>query len=128
MTLEEFSPWAAGAGRVAFTIVPGDFESNGPHRLVLQARVRTLGLTDSWEIEPPHMPFLFEFDPNLRLDAILTLPDANRDEIVRAGYPARACDRGSGWEFELRLTRCGVGTSRPSQARGDTATSVRPGP
>ena len=81
MTLEEFSPWTAGAGRVAFTIVPGDFESNGPHRLVLQARVRTLGLTDSWEIEPPHMPFLFEFDPNLRLDAILTLPDANRDEL-----------------------------------------------
>ena len=80
MTLEEFSPWTPGAGRVAFTIFPGDFETNGPHRLVLQARVRTLGLTDSWEIEPPHVPFLFEFDPILKLDAILTLPDATRDE------------------------------------------------
>ena len=66
MTLEEFSPWTPGAGRVAFTIFPGDFETNGPHRLVLQARVRTLGLTDSWEIEPPHVPFLFEFDPILK--------------------------------------------------------------
>ena len=81
MTLEEFSPWTPGAGRVAFTIFPSDFETNGPHRLVLQARVRTLGLTDSWEIEPPHVPFLFEFDPILKLDAILTLPDANRDEV-----------------------------------------------
>jgi hypothetical protein len=81
MTLEEFSPWTPGAGRVAFTIFPGDFETNGPHRLVLQARVRTRGLTDSWEIEPPHVPFLFEFDPNLRLDAILALPDATRDEL-----------------------------------------------
>ena len=81
MTLEEFSPWTPGAGRVAFTIFPGDFETNGPHRLVLQARVRTLALTDSWEIEPPHVPFLFEFDPILKLDAILTLPDATRDEL-----------------------------------------------
>ena len=71
-------------GRVeaAFTIFPGDFETNGPHRLVLQTRIRTAGLTDSWELEPPHEPFNFEFDPILRLDAILTLPDATRDESV----------------------------------------------
>lgn len=81
VTLEEFSPWSPGAGRVVFTIFPSDFETNGPHRLVLQARVRTVGLTDSWEIEPPHVPFLFEFDPILKLDAILTLPDATRDEL-----------------------------------------------
>jgi hypothetical protein len=81
--IEEFSPWVAGPGRVAFTIFPGDFETNGPHRLVLQARIRTAGLTDSWELEPPHEPFNFEFDPILRLDAILTLPDATRDESVR---------------------------------------------
>jgi len=80
--LDEFSPWRAGPGRVTFTIVPGDFETNGPHRLVLQTRVRTAGLTDSWEIEPAHIPFTFEFDPNLQLDAILTLPDSNRDELV----------------------------------------------
>ena len=80
--IEEFSPWAPGPGRVAFTIFPGDFETNGPHRLVLQTRIRTAGLTDSWELEPPHEPFNFEFDPILRLDAILTLPDATRDESV----------------------------------------------
>ena len=80
--IEEFSPWATGPGRVAFTIFPGDFETNGPHRLVLQVRIRTAGLTDSWELEPPHEPFSFEFDPILRLDAILTLADAMRDEAV----------------------------------------------
>ena len=80
--IEEFSPWAAGRGRVEFTIFPGDFETNGPHRLVLQTRIRTAGLTDSWEIEPPHVPFNFEFDPILRLDSILTLSDATRDESV----------------------------------------------
>ena len=94
-TLEEFSPWTAGDGRVAFTIVPGDFETNGPHRLVLQTRVRTAGLTDSWEIELPHVPFTFEFDPILQLDAILTLPDATRDESVARAIrlePAVAAD------------------------------------
>jgi hypothetical protein len=84
-TLEELSPWTAGNGRVSFTIVPGDFPTNGPHRLVLQTRVRTTGLTDSWEIELAHIPFNFEFDPRLELGAILTLPDAVRDEqIARA--------------------------------------------
>jgi hypothetical protein len=84
-SLEEFSPWSAGRGRVAFTIVPGDFPTNGPHRLVLQTRVRTAGLTESWEAEPAHIPFNFEFDPHLEKGAILTLPDATRDEqIVQA--------------------------------------------
>ena len=81
-TLEEFSPWTAREGRVSFTMVPGDFETNGPHRLVLQTRVRTAGLTDAWEIELPHIPFAFEFDPILQLDAILTLADSTRDESV----------------------------------------------
>jgi hypothetical protein len=80
--LEEFSPWISGRGHVAFTIVPGDFPTIGPHRLVLQTRVRTTGLTESWEVEPPHIPFHFEFDPNLDLEAILTLPDAIRDEGI----------------------------------------------
>jgi hypothetical protein len=80
--LEEYSLWKAGPGRATFTIVPGDFETNGPHRLALVTRVRTAGLTDSWEIEPPHIPFTFEFDPNLQLDAILTVPDAIRDETT----------------------------------------------
>ncbi|MCP6768626.1 hypothetical protein NL529_27680, partial [Klebsiella pneumoniae] len=42
--LEDDSPWTQGAGRTSFSIVPGDFDSNGPHKLVLQTRVRTVGL------------------------------------------------------------------------------------
>ncbi len=80
--MEEFSPWKAGPGRVNFSIIPDDFPTNGPHRLVLQSRVRPCGLSSSWEIELPHVPFQFEFDPVLRLDAILNLPDAVRDEAV----------------------------------------------
>jgi hypothetical protein len=80
--LEEFSPWKPGHGDVAFTIIPDDFPTNGPHRLILQARVRTANLADSWEIELPHVPFQFDFDPVLRLDAILTLSDAVRDEVM----------------------------------------------
>jgi hypothetical protein len=81
-SLEGFSPWTAGHGNVAFTIFPGDFENNGPHRLVFHCRVRTIGLLDAWEIELPQIPFQFEFDPLLRLDAILTVPDAARDDAV----------------------------------------------
>jgi hypothetical protein len=108
---EEFSPWTAGPGRVAFTIFPGDFETDGPHRLVLQTRIRTAGLTETWEIEPPHVPFNFEFDPILRLDAILTLPDATRDESVASAIrlePGVAADRDAstylslGHEWTLR--------------------------
>jgi hypothetical protein len=80
--MEEFSPWTAGPGHVAFSIIPDDFATNGPHRLVLQSRVRPTGLSSAWEIELPHVPFNFEFDPILRPDAILNLPDAARDEAV----------------------------------------------
>ncbi len=80
--LEEFTPWTPGRGDVAFAIVPDDFPENGPHRLVLQSRVRTIGLSGSWELELPHVPFQFDFDPILRLDAILTLSDAVRDEAM----------------------------------------------
>jgi hypothetical protein len=106
--LEEFSPWTAGDGRVACSIFPGDFETNGPHRLVLETRVRTAGLTDSWAIDLPQVPFNFEFDPILRLDAILTLADATRDEsiarairlepaVVDNGEPARYLPLGGEW-------------------------------
>jgi hypothetical protein len=106
--MEEFSPWTPGRGQLSFTIVPGDFETNGAHRLVLQTRVRTAGLTDSWEIEPPHIPFHFEFDPILQLDAILTLRDSTRDESVArairlepaaavAGENARYLPLGAEW-------------------------------
>jgi hypothetical protein len=81
-SLEAFSPWTAGPGQLGFTLVPGDFETNGPHRLILHCRVRTRDLSDAWEIELPQMPFSLEFDPILRLDAILTLSDAARDEAI----------------------------------------------
>ena len=94
-TLEEFSPWAGGRGHATFTIVPGDFETNGPHRLVLQTRVRTTGLTGSWEFELPHVPFNLEFDPLLELSAITTVPDSNRDAQISQAIrlePAAAHD------------------------------------
>jgi hypothetical protein len=80
--IEEPSAWKSGRGQAVFGLVPGDFGSNGPHRLVLQTKVRTSGLSGSWEIELPHVPFNFEFDPLLRLESILTLPDASRDESM----------------------------------------------
>ncbi len=80
--LEEFSTWRAGRGDVSFSLIPEDFPANGPHRLVLETRVRTAGLSDAWEIGLPQMPFQFDFDPVLRIDAILALPDAARDEAI----------------------------------------------
>ena len=82
-SLETSSPWATGDGLARFPIVPGDFESNGPHRLVLQVRVRTAGaLTSRWEIELPHIPFTFEFDPRLELDALASSPDDAKGERI----------------------------------------------
>ncbi len=106
--IEEFSAWKPGRSRVDFTIIPGDFESLGPHRLVLQTRVRTTGLSGRWEIEPPHIPFSFEFDPNLRIESMLALPDAGRGELIahalrlepflaRNGEPSRYLVVGNEW-------------------------------
>jgi hypothetical protein len=78
--LEVPSPWKGGPGRADFALVPDDFAGNGPHRLVLKTRVRTAGLTGSWEIELPQMPLSFEFDPMLSVDALFTLPDTARGE------------------------------------------------
>ncbi|MGE3820025.1 MAG: hypothetical protein AB7I30_11350, partial [Isosphaeraceae bacterium] len=77
-SLEVPSHWTPGAGFAEFSLIPADFESNGPHRLVLQARVRTSGLTESWELELPHMPFSFEFDPALTPEALMAAPDVKR--------------------------------------------------
>lgn len=81
-SLETFSPWTAGPGLARFEIEPRDFNSNGPHRLVLQTRVRTTGLTSKWELELPHVPFSFEFDPILAVDALLTMPDEPRGAAI----------------------------------------------
>ncbi len=90
-SLEEFTPWHNGPGRAQFAINPSDFSTNGPHRLVFQAKVSTAregsdgstrkGLTDPWEIELPHVPFSFELDPLLEVNALLTLPDEARSAL-----------------------------------------------
>jgi len=79
-SLEAFSPWAPGPGLARFELVPSDFDSDGPHRLVLQARARTTGLTDAWELDLPHVPFPFELDSRLEVASLLALPDDARGE------------------------------------------------
>lgn len=83
-SLESYSSWLPGPCQVAFEVNPADFPGKGPHRLALHARVRTRGLTSAWELDLPHIPFTFEFDPILALDAILTLPDEHRAEQIAA--------------------------------------------
>jgi hypothetical protein len=96
--IEEYSHWTPGAGRLSFSIVPGDFETSGPHRLVLQTRVRTVGLTDSWQIELPHLSFSFEFDPWLEVGSLLTLPDQPRGEIIARSVHLGTDDEAAGSE------------------------------
>lgn len=79
---EIFTPWKPGPARAEFTLVPGDFETDGPHRLVLHARVRTAGLTDHWEVELPQMTSSLEFDSRLLPEALLTLADEARGEAI----------------------------------------------
>ena len=76
--LEEWTELAGGSKPVSFTIFPDDFPTPGPHRLVLRTRVKTVGLTDQWDLDLPHLPFSFEFDPHLTVGALLTLPDETR--------------------------------------------------
>ncbi|QEH36786.1 hypothetical protein OJF2_53710 [Aquisphaera giovannonii] len=84
-SLEQWSPWAPGAGRPSWEILPGDFEGMGPHRLVLEARVRTRGLTSSWEIELPKVPFPIELDPRLEVGSLLASPDQAHARAMEAG-------------------------------------------
>jgi hypothetical protein len=92
--LEVASPWQAGPGRADFALVPEDFATNGPHRLVLKTRVRTAGLTGPWELELPQMPWSFEFDPNLSVDALFTLPDTARGEAFSSAVRLVASEPG----------------------------------
>ena len=77
-SLEVASPWTQGSGRARFELDPLDFADLGPHRLALASRVRVVGLTDAWEVELPHLPFSFEFDPILAVEALLTTQDTPR--------------------------------------------------
>src|SRR4051794_2249171 len=95
-TLESPSPWKAGPVEAEFTLIPGDFETNGPHRLVLQARARTAGLSESWELALPQMPLSIEFDPLLNVEALFTLADAARAEAFAQGVGLVAPDADEG--------------------------------
>jgi hypothetical protein len=105
VSLESWTEPEAGPGVAMFTVVPSDFATNGPHKLVLQTRVETVGLTDRWSLELPHMPFSFEFDPLLNVDALLALLDASRAEtfasatrlVVLASERARFLSINSGF-------------------------------
>ncbi len=77
-SLEVQGPWVAGPGVATFELIPADFDTDGPHKLVLQSRVRTRKLTETWEIELPHIPFSFELDPRLDVEAILAMSDDSR--------------------------------------------------
>jgi hypothetical protein len=93
--LEVASPWQAGPGRAGFSLVPEDFDTNGPHRLVLKTRVRTCGLSAPWEVELPQMPLSFEFDPRLSVDALFALADAARGEAIGGAVRLAAGDSGT---------------------------------
>ena len=96
--LEVASPWRGGPGVARFEVDPSDFATLGPHRLALAAKVRVVGLTDNWEIELPHLPFSFEFDPILAVEALLTSEDELRGaafaRTIRLEAPA-ASESGS---------------------------------
>jgi hypothetical protein len=94
--LETFSPWKRGPVEVRFELEPGDFTTMGPHRLIFQARARTVGLTEAWELALPHVPFTFEFDPQLKVESILTLPDAARGEEIGRAVRLEPAPEGGG--------------------------------
>jgi len=90
--LEDWTEPKPGAASATFAIIPDDFTTLGPHRLALHARVKTVGLTDTWEIDLPHLPFSFEFDPILSVDALLTLPDDARAATFARAVRLRSPD------------------------------------
>lgn len=93
-SFEAFSPWMAAPARASFPLHPRDFIANGPHRLVLHLRVRTHNLTSTWERDLPQVPFTFEFDPHLALEALLTMPDESRGSIVANAVRLRSPEAG----------------------------------
>ena len=101
--LEESSPWREGPGLARFEVDPSDFATLGPHRLVLASKVRVVGLTDPWEIELPHMPFSFEFDPILAVEALLTLPDEPRGAAFERSIRLESAESREGHSRHLDL-------------------------
>jgi hypothetical protein len=108
-SLESYSEWTSDPSPARFAIEPADFSANGPHRLIFHAKARTKGLTSAWEIDLPQVPFSFEFDPILAIDALLATPDAARGDVVAKRIrllPAQPSDQPRFWdvtaEFAIR--------------------------
>jgi hypothetical protein len=106
VSLESFSPWARPAAPLRFDIEPRDFAGRGPHTLRLEAKVRPVGLTSTWEVELPASTFNIEFDEHMRVESILTQPDAGRaalvDGSIRLVAEATAVPAPVGGGFALR--------------------------
>ena len=126
--LEAFTPWTPGPGRAEFTINPGDFAANGPHRIEIQARVRTVGLTSSWEIALPHIPFSFELDPILQPEALLSLADASREERMARAVRLEPASPGDRVDVGISEPERRPGAARSAPARRDDPLAERPGP
>ena len=77
-SLEHFEKWHPAGGSKTFEIDPRDRPTNGPHRVIVDVKVRTVGLTSDWEHTLPQIPFTFEFDPILRPEALLASQDDER--------------------------------------------------
>jgi hypothetical protein len=84
LSLETFSPWTPGPGRLEFTVAPDDFGGNGPHRLIFQARVRPRGLTSSWELDLPQTSMSFDFDPILQVESIQAQRDSAKETAIES--------------------------------------------
>jgi hypothetical protein len=82
LSYERYSAWTSPGEPFEFVVDPGDLPGRGPHRLAVGARVRTVGLTGAWELELGPRDLAIEFDEHLRVDAILTLPDAERGALM----------------------------------------------
>ena len=99
----------------------------GPHRLALAARVRVVGLTDAWELELPHIPFSFEFDPILAVEALLTRRRRPRAEAfarsIRLDAPPEPTTRP-----RLPRPRRRPGPPRPARPGRRHPPALRPGP
>lgn len=101
LSLESFSPWSPGPGHLEFTVNPDDFQGNGPHRLIFQAKVRPNGLTSSWELDLPQSSMSFDFDPALHVDSIQTQHDAGREAAIGAAVTLESAPEDGGEPFPM---------------------------
>jgi len=105
-SLEAPSPWVPGGAGARFTIDPSDFPAHGPHRLVFKPRVRTAErLTSRWELELPEVATTFEFDDQVKIEALLTHPDIHDQERLSCSIQLDAVVAPTGSETRfLELT------------------------